>query len=439
MKHKLLIIDDRPDNRSGIYKSVLSNHFELIIVEKASELDNAINNNFVDGYLVDIVLSSWLDEYKEPLQVIKVLKKIKSSFEKGKEKPIFLVSNEYENLIKDEKLTSLINHTIDEEININTFFTYGEFLEVSGSKNKDSLRPIPSTILWHIKKAIANIDQKEEAEIDYAIITALYYTEMEEVLRAFSIDINSKKTFGKYFGYKFKYGSKNIILMSQQKMGMVDSAILSSEIMLRYNPKFLFMPGVCAGSDKTNFGDIIIAKKVQLFQTGKLKEESFELESTSVDVDSHSITAIQAVGKIIMKEIQDELSEEIQLEMIEEFQEQFAQRPKLKSQVLETFREFKKRKNLKPLDEPTACSTFVLDKKGYFEKIRETFDRKTIGLEMEGYGLARASDLINNRTKAIMIKAVMDKTNEKSDFYKGFAAYVSAQFVKKLIDKNVLG
>jgi len=438
MKYKLLIIDDRPNQRSGIYKIVLSEHFELTIVEKASELENIIQSNDFDGYLVDIVLSKWKNKYKDPLLVIEVLKNIKSSFKIGREKPIFLISNEYGNLIKENKLTSLINQTIDEEININTFFTFGEFLNLGGSSDKDNLRPIPNTILWHIKKNNAKLKQKEEKEIDYAIITALYHNEMEEVLRAFSIGIESRKVFGEYFGFEFKYNSKNIIFMYQHQMGMVDSALLTSEIMLKYNPKYLFMPGVCAGSDKTKFGDIIIAKRIQLFQTGKLKNETFELESTTADIDKLTLQTIVAVGKDIMKEIQEEFSEEIEEEMLEGFEEKFDEKPQEKQKVLKTFDEFRKRKKITPHDRPTACSTFVLDKDGYFDNLRKTFDRKMIGLEMEGYGVARASEIINNRTKAIMIKSVMDKSNDKSDFFKGFAAYVSAQFVKKLIDKNVL-
>jgi len=439
MKYKLLIIDDRPRNRTGNYKRVLGNTFELEVVDKASDLEETIESVEVEGYIVDIVLSKWFDSYNKPLKAIEVLRKIKSVFKnRGKEKPIFLVSNEYETLIKNEELTTLINQTIDEEININTFFTFGEFLNIAGSDNKDSLRPIPKTILWHIKKNLA----KEEKEVDYAIITALYYNEMEEVLRAFSIGIESKKTFGEYFGFEFTYQSKRIIFMSQHQMGMVDSALLSSEIMLKYNPRFLFMPGVCAGSDKTEFGDVIVAKKIQLFQTGKLKQDSFELESTTADIDKHTIQAIQTVGKEIIKEIQTEFSDEIQNKMLEnledEFEKQFEEDPNLKSKVLATFKQFKKRKNITPHSRPTACSTFVVDKDGYFDKIRETFDRKIIGLEMEGYGVARASEIINNRTKTVMIKSVMDKSNDKSDLYKGFAAYVSAQFIKKLIDKNIL-
>lgn len=438
MKNKLLIIDDRPDNRSGQYKKVLSEKFDLLIVEKASELENAIKSNDVDGYLVDIVLSNWRNKYNEPLDVIEVLKKIKNVFENGKEKPIFLVSNEYKNLIKEDKLTSLINKTIDNEINISTFFTYGEFLNISGSSDRINLRPIPSTILWHIQKSIRNITKQEEEEVDYAITTALYHNELEEVLRAFGINTKSRKIVGKYFAYKFTYNSKKILLMYQHKMGMVDSALLSSEVMLKYNPKYLFMPGVCAGSDKTHFGDVILAKRIDLFQTGKLKKDKLHLESSTVDIDKLTIQTIKAYGKEIMKEIQKEFSKKIQLEMIEEFESEFEKKPELRDEIMSVFTNFKKRKNIVPIDAPTACSTFVVDKPGYFEHLRDTLDRKLIGLEMEGYGVARASEVINNRTKAVMIKSVMDKGNEKSDFYKGFAAYVSAQFVKKLIDKNVL-
>jgi nucleoside phosphorylase len=61
-----------------------------------------------------------------------------------------------------------------------------------------------------------------------------------------------------------------------------------------------------------------------------------------------------------------------------------------------------------------------------------------IAVEMEGFGLARATESILNPTKSIMIKCVMDNTRAKKDIAKAYAAYVSAKFVKKMIEKNIL-
>ena len=98
-------------------------------------------------------------------------------------------------------------------------------------------------------------------EIDYAIVTALYYDELQEVKIAFNIDDKDEYKFGNNVGYKFNFNGKNILAVSQHQMGMVDSAILSTEIMMKFNPKYIIMPGVCGGDKETNFGDIIMSKK----------------------------------------------------------------------------------------------------------------------------------------------------------------------------------
>jgi len=66
-------------------------------------------------------------------------------------------------------------------------------------------------------------------------------------------------------------------------------------------------------------------------------------------------------------------------------------------------------------------------------------DRKTLGLEMEGYGIARACQIANNgNTKSLIIKSVMDKTAGKDDSVKKEAAQNSANFVMKIIEMGVV-
>ena len=65
---------------------------------------------------------------------------------------------------------------------------------------------------------------------------------------------------------------------------------------------------------------------------------------------------------------------------------------------------------------------------------------------MEGYGVVRAVNLSKTNSKAILVKCVMDKTENKDENInnitpeenKDYAALVSALFVKKLIEKDLL-
>lgn len=262
--------------------------------------------------------------------------------------------------------------------------------------------------------------------VDIVIMTALYFDELEEVKKAFGIKIVHMFQFGNNIGYSFETNSLKIIATSQAEMGMVDSAILSCEIMMRFKPKYLIMPGVCGGDDKLNFGDIVISKKVHLFQAGKLKDDGFDKESVEVKMDNVVIKRIQDGSREIVSEIQTELKSLIAFN-IKEWEPE-------KTKVWEKF----SNNSISIHFEPTACSTMVIDKKDYFKEVIKEIDRKMIAVEMEGYGVARANEYLLNNTKVILVKCVMDKTTEKDDEAKPYAAYISAQFVKKLIEKKVL-
>lgn len=259
-------------------------------------------------------------------------------------------------------------------------------------------------------------------KIDFAILTALYYEELEEIRKVFGLTKKDNYVFGNNAGFKFEFEGKKILAVSQHQMGMVDSAILATEIMMKFNPEYIIMPGVCGGDKKTKFGDVVISTKVHLFQAGKLTNNGFLKESAESKIDEITIQKIEQNEKEIVGEISKDIGKQIN---------------KLKVKEDHKFFVFQKNKITTHIA-PTACSTMVIDKKGYFEEFIKSISRKMIAVEMEGFGLARATESILNPTKSIMIKCVMDNTRAKKDIAKAYAAYVSANFVKKMIEKNIL-
>jgi nucleoside phosphorylase len=246
--------------------------------------------------------------------------------------------------------------------------------------------------------------EHEEFEFDYAIISALYREELKfiepYINYAGEIENDEKKLI--------RYGSLKtnpeirIIYASLLNTGMIDAAIFTTDIITRYKPKVLLMPGVCGGRDDNdlNLLDIIIASKVYTFQKGKLKESGFEGEWEGIDLNDKLIQKIQTQEEIIVADM---------------------------------------RYQGKVHYEPMACSTAVIDKAGIFDEIAISKDRKTLGLEMEGYGVARACQIANNgQTKALIIKSVMDKTAGKNDHVKLEAAQNSANFVMTLIELEIV-
>lgn len=282
-------------------------------------------------------------------------------------------------------------------------------------------------------------------QFDYAILTALYENEYEAIEKLIDFDSRVYKTGTTiYKPGKLKQKDIKVITCFATKTGMVEASIIATEMIHLFCPKYIFMPGVCGGSDDTRFGSVIVAEKVFIFQKGKvsdLKEETenadqkikiyynneemdknkvtdhagrkinliiekFESESETIDIDTELVTLI----KPVLKEIEDKINEP------------YAENEKIKVQL-----------------EPMACSMMVINKEDYFDESILPIERKTKAVEMESYGIARASKIANGgKTKSLIFKSVMDKTKLKNDDYKKKAAYTSAQFLKHLLESNIL-
>ena len=257
--------------------------------------------------------------------------------------------------------------------------------------------------------ATSSLGSKEKTSsdfdnFDFAIITALYKDELKFVEPyinyAGEIESDEKKLI--------RYGSLkadnkiNILYASLLNTGMIDAAIVTTDIITRFKPRILFMPGVCGGRDNKSLEmlDIIIPNKIFTFQKGKLTDNGFEGEWEWIDLNDKLIQKIQTSEEEIKNGINFKGSVHY---------------------------------------EPMACSTAVIDKTGVIEGIAMSKERKVLGLEMEGYGVARACEIANNgNTKAIIVKSVMDKTQGKDDSHKTDAAKISADFVMKIIESGIL-
>ena len=312
------------------------------------------------------------------------------------------------------------------------------------------------TILPAKKVNIINSDEFDNANsktsissyphVEYAVITALYENEFEAVEKLFDFekkdDIKTGTTIYKIG--KLKNTETKVVACFATKSGMIEASIIATEMINLFHPNYIFMPGVCGGSVNTKFGSVIVAEKVFIFQKGKISDikhdtengsqitklyyksdefdknkltdsngkmvklimEKFESESEVIDIDTELVTQI----KPILKTIEEKINEP------------YADHEKIQVQL-----------------EPMACSMMVINKEDYFDEIILPVDRKTKAVEMESYGVARASKIANGgKTKFLIFKSVMDRTKLKDDRYKKKAAYTSAQFLKYLLECNIL-
>jgi len=246
------------------------------------------------------------------------------------------------------------------------------------------------------------------SKVDYAIITALEEDEMEKVLPllAKTGEVTDSKNFIEY-GHLKKNPSKKVAYASQHKTGMVDASILATELIIRFNPRYLIMTGVLGGKpNETNIGDVVVATKVFEIDRGKITDLGFKKEISTVGTDSKEIKKIHRSKKDIENYInsKDETRSE----------------------------------NIKIHFGSIACVNQVIDIEGFFESSITSVERKAIALEMESYAVVRACQLCGDKTIPLIIKSVMDNTKSKSDNAKPYAAWTSARALEYILEKELI-
>ncbi|MES2458778.1 MAG: hypothetical protein V4594_24705 [Bacteroidota bacterium] len=297
-------------------------------------------------------------------------------------------------------------------------------------------------------------------QFDYAIITALYKDEFEEVEKIFEfpkdgVIVTGNKDYR--IGFLKADPSKRVIAAFQNSTGMVEAGILATHMIEIFKPKYLIMSGVCGGTPDSNFGDIIIAKQVFTFQKGKISDVTYK----DSNGEFKNIDLFNREGEIVdYDQLYDNNGNQIHIS-IEKFEREQDSVINLNTKLEDTLNinlkkiearinskieqdSFFKSQTIKAVIEPMACSTMVINKEGFFEDTIKGAERKTAAVEMESYGVARACHFGNNgRTIPIIFKSVMDHTKKKDDVVNGinwkkFAAFTSAQFLSALFEENII-
>ncbi len=246
--------------------------------------------------------------------------------------------------------------------------------------------------------------------VDIAVIAALYEGEYTS-MRGFLEDAKKIDGFESLLYAKLKNSEKRILIDFQQKMGMVEATALSTIIIKQFSPKYLIMVGVCGGraSKGVKLLDLIIPSKVFDYQTGKYHNGEFKPYLRSCNINNKRVLAAK-----------DEI-----LKSIEDYVGHTPLKDKLKT--------------ISVHNKSMACGNIVVKTKDYIDNVISSADEETEGVDMESYGVARTSEMVENaKTTAIIIKSVMDYTDpDKNDKDKDNAAYFSACFTYFLIKDHL--
>ncbi len=268
------------------------------------------------------------------------------------------------------------------------------------------------------KKIILN-----DISYDIAIMTALE-DEFDYMLKASKLVWfkNSDDCNFVYYTTRLNKDNKSLRLVAftNNKMGMSNSAVIATKLILKFKPKYIVMTGICAGLEsKTSKGDIIIPQYVFNYQEGDIKDEKF--------VPSFKSKELNNTLHRMIEQSKNSYSIDIRNEWEREYNEGKTPGTEFKVHT----------------DKHLGTGSAVVKSQKILDDIQETYQKDILGLDMESYSLFIAAENSEVETKALVIKAVQDYANkEKDKEYRNFASYASARFFFKfcedrLIDKIV--
>lgn len=264
-------------------------------------------------------------------------------------------------------------------------------------------------------------------QYDLAILTAVT-VEAEAVKRLASkwekVRLENDSTV--YWSTEWEVAGKKckVIRTTLPQMGMVAAATMTSKLIYNFAPRYLFMPGIAAGvKEEYEFGDIIVPKEVKDYCSGKY--------TTPVEGDKDALknplkyfvpsAASISTDADIINMMADSYHDELR-----QIHSEWPGNDKYKVPSIRTGY--------------MASGDSVIQNAAIVESMIKSHLRHADGIDMEAYGMFyAASQAIKPQPVTVCMKAISDFANkEKSDDHQAYAAYVSANFMKCFVMKELM-
>lgn len=269
------------------------------------------------------------------------------------------------------------------------------------------------------KLALKDTTHVEDYESDIAIICALEHPEFEAVKKAFGGEEKWKVVGDATHTHVYRETEiitndnekLRIIATTSTAMGLTAAAIATTQLILQYKPKLVIMIGIAAGTragDK-QFGDILVADPSVDYMTGKVVEKDGE---RLFQPDPYPLGLIPRIRSLLQK---------------------YGSDPKTFEKIRSGWKGKKPDKMNRLHIGPVGAADQVVDDAKRVTEI-QGYWRKLIGVEMETYGVYRAShEAPEPKPRFVSFKAVCDFAAEKSDSWQAYASYMAASFTYEFI------
>ena len=213
-----------------------------------------------------------------------------------------------------------------------------------------------------------------------------------------------------------------LIRAQQSEMGMAAASNLTSKIIRYFQPKYIIMIGIAAGIGDGNYGDIIVPSIIWNYSSGKYIEKKEGDEKIGIEFIPDAFSVEADVDSVELLKLGDYQS------VLDAIQEKFQHDNYIKYDS-----------KLDIIVGPFACGSAVVANKRIVDEIIKVHSRKTIGLDMESYGMVYAAKHCNGiKPRTLCFKSISDFADrEKDDKYQLYAAYTSANFAMHFVRNHL--
>jgi nucleoside phosphorylase len=245
-------------------------------------------------------------------------------------------------------------------------------------------------------------------DFDLCVIAALAKPELQAVLNLpwnwSDHEISNDPTQYHVGTYENGGVKRRVIAASAARMGMQASAVLASKMIMSFRPRYVAMTGILAGIEGTcELGDIVIADPTWDYGSGKRTIREGEPVFAA---SPHQI----ALNPFLRSKLT-----------------RMAQDTELMDKIRREWSGTRRNGVLSAHIGPVASGAAVLEDQAIVATVLSQH-RKTVGVEMETYGVFVAGEECGAPAPAVFsLKSVCDFANtEKNDNHQDYAAYTSA-------------
>lgn len=402
----ILIIDDNRAKIVPLIRGMIAldiSRDNIHTAESASDARQKLRTESYDLVVLDLCLPEVMEE-DPSLDVVKqLLEDLQNADEKLRKPKLTVGFSAYESYILEiqtlQTCGSMVFHHYDESTD-------------------DWLKGILNCVQY-----MQNLEAGKgtDAEpVDLCILTALYNPEYTAILDLpwnwgdwELLDQSTPIRRGSFISGKKSY---SVVVAHSLRMGMVAATILATKLIALCKPRFLVMPGICAGvPGKTNYGDVLLANPSWDYQCGKRLSND---EGSQFYIAPHQIHVSESIESRIL---------------------QISRTPGLLAKIKDEWRGEKPVAELRLHSGPVGCGSAVLADYSIVEDIIENQQRTLLGIEMEIYGIySAANSAPEPKPIFFAVKSVCDHAdNQKNDTYQKYSAFTSARVVQEFFERFI--